>query len=131
MPLGAEYLQLARERIDLEQRTADLEPEAPVIDPNRIYNVGGEVTDPVPVRQDPPRYPQWDLRAGTGGEVILRLTISRTGAVEAADVVRSVNPRIDAAAVRAAKNWRYQPARLGGEPVRAFKIVMIRFAAGS
>jgi TonB family protein len=126
--LGAEYLQLARERIDLEQRAADLEPEVPEIDPNRVYNVGGAVVEPVAVRQDPPRYPQWDMRNGTEGEVILRLTIGRNGAVENAEVIRSVNQRMDAEAARAAKTWRYQPAQLDGQPVRAYKIVSIRFA---
>lgn len=128
--LGAEYLQLARERIDLEQRTAAPEPEAPVVDPLRVYSVSGDVEEPEPVRRDPPRYPQFDRRAGTEGDVVLRITIGRTGRVEAADVVRSVNSRIDAEAVRAVKNWRYQPARLHGEPVKVFKIVMIRFALG-
>lgn len=128
--LGTEYLQLARERIDLEERTAELVPEQPAVDPDRIYNVGGDVTEPVPVRQSPPRYPSWDRRAGTGGDVILRLTIGRTGSVEQAEIVRSVNPRIDAEALRAARSWRYQPARLGGTPVRAYKIVMIRFSSG-
>jgi TonB family protein len=129
--LGAEYLQLARERIDLEQRSAELEPEVPELDPNRIYNIGGEILEPVAVRRDPPRYPQWDMRNGTEGDVILRLTIGRSGAVENAEVIRSVNQRLDAEAARAAKTWRYQPARLDGQPVRVYKIVSIRFALRS
>jgi len=126
--LGAEYLQLARERIDIEKQTADLEPEVPQVDPDRIYNVGGDVTEPVAIRQDAPRYPQWDMRNGTEGEEILRLTIGRGGAVENSEVVRSVNARLDAEAMRATRTWRYQPARLAGQPVRAYKVVAIRFA---
>ena len=134
--LGKEYLQLARERIDLEQRTAALEPEVPQepevpeVDPNRVYNIGGNVTEPVPVRQTPPRYPPWDASNGTEGDVILRLTIGRDGTVEGADVVRSLNQRMDAEAIRAARTWRYEPARLNGQPVRAFKIISIRFSLG-
>ena len=134
--LGKEYLQLARERIDLEQRTAALEPEVPQepevpeVDPNRVYNIGGNVTEPVPVRQTPPRYPPWDASNGTEGDVILRLTIGRDGTVESADVVRSLNQRMDAEAIRAARTWRYEPARLNGQPVRAFKIISIRFSLG-
>jgi TonB family protein len=127
--LGAEYLQLARERIDIEKQTAELEPEVPeVVDPNRIYNVGGDVTEPVAIRQDPPRYPQWDMRNGTEGEVILRLTVGRGGTVEDSEVVRTVNARMDAEAQRATRTWRYQPARLAGQPVRCYKVVAIRFA---
>ena len=132
--LGAEYVQLARERIELEQRTAEIEPEvpetpeAPEVDPNRIYNIGGGVAEPVAVRQDPPRYPPWDMRNRTEGDVILRLTIGRSGTVEDTEVVRSINQRMDAEATRAARNWRYEPARLNGEPVRVFKVVLIRFA---
>jgi hypothetical protein len=29
--------------------------------------------------------------------------------------------------MRAARDWRYEPARLDGEPVRVFKIVAVRF----
>jgi len=127
--LGAEYLQLARERIDIEKQTADLEPAAPPeVDPDRIYNVGGDVTEPVVTSQEPPRYPQWDMRNGTEGEVILRLTVGRGGAVENSEIVRSVNARMDAEAQRATRNWRYQPARLAGQPVRCYKVVAIRFA---
>ena len=134
--LGKEYLQLARERIDLEQRTAALEPEVPQepevpeVDPNRVYNIGGNVTEPVPVRQTPPRYPPWDVSNGTEGDVILRLTIGRDGTIESADVVRSLNQRMDAEAIRAARTWRYEPARLNGQPVRVFKIISIRFSLG-
>ncbi len=135
--LGAEYIQLARERIELEQRTAEIEPEAPEtletpevpeVDPNRIYNIGGGIAEPVAVRQDPPRYPPWDMRNGTEGDVILRLTIDRNGTVENTEVIRSLNQRMDAEAARAARTWRYQPARLNDEPVRVFKVVSIRFA---
>jgi len=134
--LGKEYLQLARERIDLEQRTAALEPEVPKepevpeVEPNRVYNIGGNVTEPVPVRQTPPRYPPWDVKNQTEGDVILRLTIGRDGTVESADVVRSLNQRMDAEAIRAARTWRYEPARLNGQPVGVFKIISIRFSLG-
>jgi TonB family protein len=129
--LGREYLQLARERLDLQQRAAALEPvepEAPEVDPNRVYNIGGEVTDPVPLDQPKPRYPPFDAGNRTEGEVIVRITIGRDGAVERANVVRSANERMDAAAVRAARTWRYEPATLNGQPVRVYKIVGIRFS---
>jgi TonB family protein len=132
--LGKEYRQLARERSDLARRTAALEPEepavpeAPEVDPNRVYNIGGGVTEPVPVRQDLPRYPPYDARHRTQGEVILRLTIGRDGKVESANVVRSLNQRMDAEAIRAARTWRYEPAQLNGLPVPVFKIVSIRFS---
>jgi len=134
--LGKEYLQLARERIDLEQRTAALEPEdpevpeVPKVDPDRVYNLGGNVTEPVPVRQTPPRYPPWDASNGTEGEVIVRLTIGSDGNVESAAVVRSLNHRMDAEAIRAVRTWRYQPARLNGQPVTVVKVVSIRFSLG-
>jgi TonB family protein len=131
--LGREYLQLARERSDLERRTAALEPEEadapeePEVDPNRVYNIGGNVTGPVVVDQPEPRYPRWELRRGTEGEVILRLTIGRDGNVESAEVIRSLNQSMDNAALRAARAWRYEPAQLDGNPVRVFKVVAVRF----
>jgi TonB family protein len=131
--LGKEYLQLARERLDLQKRAAELEPaepETPEVDPSRIYNIGGDVTDPVPLDQPKPRYPAFDASNRTEGEVIVRITIDRDGAVESADVIRSANERMDAAAVRAARRWRYRPATLNGQPVRVYKVVGIRFSLG-
>ena len=131
--LGREYLQLARERIDLQERAAVLEPTEPEAlagDPNRVYNVGGDVTEPVPVLQTPPRYPPGERSKRTEGEVIVRLTIADDGTVEGADVIRSLSRRMDAEAIRAARTWRYEPARLNGQPVRVFRIVSIRFSFG-
>lgn len=132
--LGREYVQLARERSDLERRTAALEPEEPDapeepdVDPNRVYNIGGSVTEPVVLRQSPPSYPQVEVRRRTQGEVILRLTIGRDGKVEGADLIRSLSPRLNAAAIRAARTWLYEPAQRNGQPVRVFKIVAVRFS---
>jgi protein TonB len=72
-------------------------------------------------------YPSIALQAKVGGTVVLEATIGRTGVVTDVRVLRSV-PLLDAAAVAAVQQWRYEPTRLNGEPVAVLLTVTVRFA---
>ena len=56
------------------------------------------------------------LQAGVRGVVILEIIIAADGQVSDAKVLRSI-PLLDAAAIEAARKWRYQPTLLNGAPV--------------
>lgn len=62
-------------------------------------------------------YPARAKAEGIEGTVILKLTISETGAVRDAVVVRGIDAELDAAARDAAKRFRFKPGRVGGEAV--------------
>jgi protein TonB len=58
----------------------------------------------------PPRYPADALRAGTGGEVMIELTVDTDGSVANARVVRSTPPRVfDREALNAVRRWKFAP----------------------
>ena len=61
------------------------------------------------------------------GTVILEATISPSGEVADVRVLRSV-PLLDAAAVAAVRQWRYDPPRLNGVPVAVLLTVTVQFA---
>ncbi|MEG0820756.1 MAG: TonB family protein [Burkholderiaceae bacterium] len=68
-----------------------------------------------------PRYPPISRRLGEEGEVVLRLLVQADGSVGQARVERSSgHPRLDAAALEAARQWRFAPAHRGGQALDAW-----------
>jgi protein TonB len=53
---------------------------------------------------------------GVEGKLKLRVTISATGEVTSVEVLASVQPSLDAAAVASVKQWRFKPAMRCGKP---------------
>jgi periplasmic protein TonB len=53
--------------------------------------------------------------------------ITDGGAVEDVRVLKSVNPLLDASAVRAVQQWKYKPATLNGRAVRVYLTVTVTF----
>jgi len=64
-----------------------------------------------------PAYPASVTALGIEGRVTTRLTISETGAVIKAVVTKGLHPKLDAAAVAAAKKMRFAAATVDGKPV--------------
>jgi TonB family protein len=77
-------------------------------------------------KQVDPVYPEDALREGIDGDVILNLSVGFDGRVERAAVVKSI-PKLDAAAVAAARQWEFEPGLLEGIPIQATLQVTIHF----
>jgi len=90
----------------------------------RIYN-GTEpgVTPPVAISQDFPKFPGRVPSGGIAGAV--EIIIDQNGSVESAAMQTPVLSGYDAIVVSAARNWKYQPARLNGQPVKFRKSIKI------
>jgi TonB family protein len=56
---------------------------------------------------------------------LLEVVVDETGAVESARVLKSVTPSYDHSLTRAARSWRYTPAKRGGQPVRYRQVLEI------
>ena len=83
---------------------------------------------PTLVRYVPPAYPAEARAAGYEGTVLIRVTVGTKGKVTGAKVIQSdVTPAMDEAAIDAAKQFLFKPAKLNGEPVEASMAVPIRF----
>ena len=76
-----------------------------------------------------PPYPRLSLLLGEQGTVVLRLTISAQGTVQAATVVRSsgYGGLDEAAQAWVVRHWRYKPATMGGQPVASTADVAVQF----
>jgi protein TonB len=89
--------------------------------------VGGEVKAPILQQKIDPTYPEAARKARMEGVVILEAIITASGTVEDVRVLKSVNPLLDASAVRAVQQWRYKPATLNGRAVRVYLTVTVTF----
>jgi tetratricopeptide (TPR) repeat protein len=98
--------------------------------PDIVYtSADAEVTPPVAQSQ---RVPPW--RPGPNETVqdytgALRLLIDQSGAVVSAAMSASTRPSYDQQLLRAARDWKFQPARKQGVPVRYLKLIEIRLKA--
>jgi TonB family protein len=103
-------------------------PTVPQADPQKIYTMyDKDVLAPVVIRQDMPRLsPSMTAQASDKG--VVEIIINEVGRVEAVTVRQSVHPMYDTQLLSAARDWRYQPATLHGQPVRYRKLIQINVA---
>jgi periplasmic protein TonB len=73
-----------------------------------------------------PQYPALARNIHLAGTVYLRAIIATDGTVSQLEVI-SGSPILANAALRAVRQWRYQPTRLDGEPVEVETLVTVHF----
>ena len=94
--------------------------DAPVVPP----------TDPQAVQTPPPEYPLELACAGIDGQATLQLTIAPDGSISGSRLERgSGNAALDTLAQDAVKQWRFEPATRGGQPIEARIRVPLTFTA--
>jgi len=82
---------------------------------------------PVPAKSNViPDYPQEARAAGKTGMVILKVVILADGTGAKVEVMRGEEPFVSAA-VKAVKQWKYEPARYKGQPITVYRIIQIPF----
>ncbi len=91
--------------------------------------IGGTVQGEKPkiISRIQPEYPEIARRARIEGIVILEAIIEKDGSVSDIKIIRKVSPLLDQAAVRAVKQWKFEPAKINGKPVRAYFILTVIF----
>jgi TonB family protein len=89
----------------------------------------GNVAAPVPVHKVDPKYPSTMVEERIEGEVILYGVIRQNGTVDSIQLVRGVDDRLNANAVDAFKEWKFEPATREGQAVDLEAIVHIPFHA--
>ena len=102
----------------------------PALSQGRVYDPGQPgVTAPVLVQRVPARYPPEAQTRRLQGTVVVRCVVEPDGTVSAATVTRSIDPEygLDVEAVNAVRQWRFEPGRRDGQPVRVAALVTVTF----
>ena len=115
-------------------------PAAEPIDPTKPIDRPEKATMPKPDGGNkPPSYPESLRDAGITGEVVVKLHIHRDGTVKGAKILRkkssatteeektAAEKAFVAAVVAAVRNWKYEPAKLDGEPISIWFPVTLPF----
>lgn len=88
-----------------------------------------ELSGPTALRKVDPKYPP-QLRDGhVEGEVILYAVIRADGTVDSIQLVKGIDPTLDANAMQALAQWKFSPAERRGVPVDIETVVHIPFRA--
>ena len=86
---------------------------------------------PVPITRVPPKYPDFAKNQGIQGIVGLDVEVYEDGTVGHVEVTQSLlaGPGgLDEAAVKAVKQWTFQPAKSNGEPIACWVNFPIEFS---
>jgi protein TonB len=94
--------------------------------PSAVH-LSGELSAPVPVHKVDPKYPQDLMKDHVEGEVILYGVIRPDGGVDSIQLVRGIDPQLDANAIGAFRQWKFQPATKSGQAIAIEAIVHIPF----
>jgi TonB family protein len=121
--LGAGFLDLSRAL----PAPARVPPPAPTPSPAPTAAAAQPVVEPpLAVREAlPPWVPTDAASRFAEYRGAVRVQIDVDGKVSAAELVSSVHPVYDRLLLQAARDWRYQPARMNGAPVPSEKIVQV------
>jgi TonB family protein len=93
-----------------------------------VYRPGGSVTVPRVLTQVRPSYTSEALAGRVQGPVVLELVVRADGHPADIRVLRSLDPGLDAQAIVAASQWRFDPGRLAGRPVDVQVVIVMDFS---
>jgi TonB family protein len=93
------------------------------------YKPGNGVETPRLIREIKPQYTAQAMRAKIQGEVLLECVVMQDGSVGNIRVVRSLDAAfgLDQEAIKAARQWRFQPGTRQGQPVPVLVTIAIAF----
>jgi periplasmic protein TonB len=92
-----------------------------------VYKVGGGISAPQAISAPDPDYTEEARRAKTQGTCVLWLIVDSAGRPRDIKVVRGLGLGLDAKALEAVRQWRFQPALKDGKPVDVQISVEVEF----
>jgi periplasmic protein TonB len=92
-----------------------------------VFKVGGGISAPQAISTPDPEYTEEARRARTQGTCILWLIVDAEGHPRDIRIIRGLGFGLDAKAIEAVKQWRFQPALKDGKPVNVQISVEVGF----
>jgi len=97
------------------------------VNAEEIYKIGGEVSAPKVVIKSEPDYTQEAKDAGIEGTALLSVTIGSDGVPRDITVTRSLDPGLDANAIKAIETWLFEPGQRRGKAVSVRANIEVNF----
>ncbi len=91
------------------------------------YRVGGGVTAPRAIYSPDPEFSEEARKAKYQGTVVLWVVVGVNGRAGEIRVAQSLGMGLDEKAIEAVKTWRFEPARMNGQPVPVQVQVQVNF----
>ena len=104
------------------------EPPPPEVKPPPRAPISGGVLNGKAISLPKPAYPPIARAAHASGTVVVQVTIDENGSVISAHAV-SGHPLLQSAAVGAARQARFSPTKLSGQPVKVTGVIQYNFVA--
>jgi TonB family protein len=92
-----------------------------------VYQIGGDVSQPVPILKIEPEYSEEARKAKYSGTVVLSVIIDANGNTRDIHVVRPLGLGLDEKAIEAVARWRFRPAMRNGHAVAVQAQVEVNF----
>jgi protein TonB len=106
--------------------------EAPKVEPQPEPQIEPPKFGAAYLHNPAPAYPASSRRAGEQGRVLLRVLVSTNGSAETVDLEDSSGfEKLDDAAIKAVKKWRFIPAKRSSEAISAYVLVPVKFSLES
>jgi len=115
------------------RKVSSIQAEAPRR-PRRELGAGPQIDEscheepskPEPVFKTEIEYTHAARAEGIEGKLKLKLTVAADGSVMNVEILSSVSPELDAAAVAAVRQWRFRPAMACGKPLNGGTYILVR-----
>src|SRR5579863_1474823 len=92
-----------------------------------VYDVGGDVTAPIPIYAPEPGYSEEARKAKYSGVAAVAATIDQAGNVADIQTLKPVGLGLDEKAVEVVRTWKFKPALRNGVPVKVRVDVEVTF----
>jgi protein TonB len=92
-----------------------------------VYRAGSGVEPPRVIREVKADYPDEARRRAIQGEVVVEVVVRRDGSVGEARIIRRLSAALDERALRAVRQWRFEPGKYHGSPVDVAVEVVVEF----
>lgn len=93
-----------------------------------VFRVGGGVSAPRALYAPDPEYSEEARKAKYEGTVVLSVVVGPDGRPHNIRIARSLGLGLDEKAMEAVRNWKFEPARKGGQPVAVQVNVEVKFS---
>ena len=105
------------------------QPRGPKLDSPEVYRPGEDVTTPRVLKEIKPMYTPEAMRKGVQGALEIECVVLPDGTVGDTRIISALHPQLDAEALKALRQWRFEPGMKAGKAVPVRVAVTMTFTS--